>query len=1820
LHLEVFPRPIDLEVKTELLAGLDGAFEVRSLAASGPGLSLAARGAGSLTPRAHLEATYEASADLARLEADPFSGGRLEIDGGITVDGDLARPRGTARFEARDVPGGDVESLVPFEPPPALRLAGTDVDAAGDLEVDLSATPVLAEIRADAIRADVSLSLSRESARLVEAHVRSDPEAGSGRCSVRASLFPQAGGSRRLEGSARIGALGDPSTIEILSARVHVVEPEVDAAVARLGYRVAWPGGTAPTGPLEATLEAAGPLLAPRLVLDAEVEDGGERLVVVHAHTLPGQHAWTSGLPLAIEASVLPEQPGTREIEARLAGADIRDGVVTIDVPDLGPAVTDLARRAGIALPMEAPRLETMLAGPFRATAGLEGPVTGPRVALDAAWAPDAGGSIHVTGAGRVSAASPYLVLARDATLVAENVDGAPLGLPGTRVHRLEATTDGTTVEVGTLTATIPPVDPGAAGGDLTARGDFVLAWPPTRGEVEVTVEHPLGGVDRVLAHARLVGGAIEVERLEVASGSSVATLTGSAPLAAVAPYAGALRETLASYPPGPVVVEAEGIDLRVLHAILLRGSERPVPSGTLRGRISLDAEHPALSSGSLEVAAFSLGLEDHRLEAADTIRVELHEGKAALAPAELRAAGPDVPEGQTATISGAVSLAPGWLPERGFAALVENVSAELRGRLDAAWLTRAAGEGRGSGAVAIDATVSGPIGGLTGEIRASGPDAKLSFYSPYPTRVEGFDAHAVLRDGAIEIDTMKARWNGGTLNVHGNVGGEGSRLEAEFEGVTYRLDYGATARIGGKLALAWPAEGERMLSGTLNVERASVRRDIPLNTEMLRSLFEPEGVADDALLDTIHLDVDVTTDQGVRIKNNLADLSADWEPLHVGGTLAAPLVTGQAHVAAGGLLNLLGNIVRIDEGTLSWAGDPPSSPRLALRTTTSVEDPTIKNEWYRSWYQAPVQGPGEGGTMDLNADRAGSADVVNAFAAGVMTYYQDRIASAMSVGATQTEVSYQPLTLFGETDTTARMTITQRLSRWATFLASSDPTDPEAQTYILDLHGFDVAPSLSAQVFTNDEKNEGGTLQQTLRLGRGREETETGTRLRRIRIDVPKGVSKGKLRRAISYRPGDVLEDGAELDAEIDVVDALHQRGYPLAEATARLGPHTKGRADLVVEVRPGPRIETEFEGDRPRGPARRAIAALYRVGDEEAESLEAIRAETERSLQARGFLDPEVTVGVEGSTVRVHATGGRKVDPHTPRFEGVLPEEAERLAALFPTRLARISLASASPSADQRVTRALAAQGYPAARVASRQLSEDGKDLVVLVEPGGRQHFSGVFVSGLSASDEARITPLVEVRAGDPIEADAIARAIVAIETEMRRAGHAQVSVTAQLAPASPERPLERGLELAVTAGPVFEVRDVRFEGASTSKSEWLEKIADLPEGRPLDPHDLSKARARLARTGIFQRIGVTTDPPTDPSAGSAAGGEASQPVPTYVDFDLTERKRWLLAYGGRYETSKGFGFVTDLYNFNTFGRGHTTGFRGLFSEDEKRAQVYHSIPRVIGERSSLDGFVEWKSELDEGVLTEGTLAWLQLTFPPFGRWQTRTYVQVEDRNLTEENPDPANPIDERVASPALGWQLVYDSRVLPSVTTPRGRGFFYGINLVGTAEDLGSDFTGLGTFQQWSHFLPLGDPKRGRLGWNHSYRLNTTNAKDSPPPFDSLLRAGGEFSVRGYPTNSLGPLDENGDSVGGELVVIANEELHVRFGAGVSALLFMDFGNVWPILHDFDWDLSSSAGIGLRWLSPVGPLRLDWAVPLDRRPGDPSSIWYFGFGNVF
>src|SRR5262249_2266112 len=118
----------------------------------------------------------------------------------------------------------------------------------------------------------------------------------------------------------------------------------------------------------------------------------------------------------------------------------------------------------------------------------------------------------------------------------------------------------------------------------------------------------------------------------------------------------------------------------------------------------------------------------------------------------------------------------------------------------------------------------------------------------------------------------------------------------------------------------------------------------------------------------------------------------------------------------------------------------------------------------------------------------------------------------------------------------------------------------------------------------------------------------------------------------------------------------------------------------------------------------------------------------------------------------------------------------------------------------------------------------------------------------------------------------------------------------------------------------------------------------------------------------------------------------------------------------------------------------------------------------------------------------------------------------------------------------------------------------------------------------------------------------------------PINDLFKAGGANTVRGFGTDALGPQTIGGEALGGGATLIFNEEFRYQHPSGLGAAVFYDAGNVYPRLQDFNFGLRHSIGFGVRYSAGFGLIRIDFAVPLNKRPEDKGYQLWFGFGQIF
>ena len=1567
----------------------------------------------------------------------------------------------------------------------------------------------------------------------------------------------------------------------------------------------------------------AGKLMQPAADGAATLRRGDEVLATASVEVAPDPEAGPVGIRVAFRAEVLPALPGRRTASGTvvaaasrdLVGGRLRDAEAHLGVPDLVALHGELARRFPNLVPALPEGLS--LAGALEATVTAEGPLLSPHTTIGAAWLPAAGGRVELSADGQPAAlagratltltAVPAALIRLGATGVlagTARAEGSPrafeaqaslqgrdlalsTGSPRVDTLRLEASTDGRELVIGALEAKVGPRR-------LSAHGRSSLRLPIADATLDAELEEPATGVRAATVHLALRRGelAVELPHGETAAGPVAARL--EVPLGALARVprlADLMRGAPLVMVDGPVHLQlwAPGVDTCDIQQAMGLPERPERATFGLATEVWIDPADLTGLTGSLEIGGLRLSTGSGDAATLDAVRLDAFAHRIELQPAALLEAGTRF------ETSGEISLQPGWQPgSDALASLVPDLRLRADGQIPSELLGPYLFGGVARGNLLLQARASGPPTALRAAARLEGPDVSLFWPTPYSTRIEAPSADFLFANGELAVENGLLHLNGGEVQLSGKRYADGFlEMHSSFARLSYRLDYGVMARLSGNLDFALDPAARGLLAGEVVLDRGLLTRDLDLEREVLPRFLAPVQTTGTGahVLDTIDMDVTLATVDGLRVTNNLADLRATWKPLSITGTVWNPAIKGDIEVEPGGKVFAYGQTILLDRAVATFTGDPVNDPRLDLSTSRELTNAN------------GVLG-GSSSLDELQAASTGSGGLQ-----GLAGYFGERLTKGVGEKLGLSQVSIRQVLVFGETDPSARLTLTREFSRHVLMSASVDLRSSQRQTYLLDLHGFRKLPRFVVQGFSNDDNHQGATIQQVLELGGSRGKPVTGPEVDRIVVEGGGKAVTRIARRAVRVARGAPLPEDSLFDIEVEVMQALRDGGYPDAGATVSTRPAPKHpeHVELVVTLAPGPRVLVKFEGDRPPSVTRRSIAGLYRVDAYEAVSREEMRVAAVRALRSEGFLDPRVQVTVlpgEPRTVAVTSIGGARVGIDEVAFSGLPPEETVLLARRFAGPTERTELAAGLPDATRRVEESLRALGYPNGRLVAQQLSRDGKRMEVELAPGTQDRLASVDVEGVDASVLESVTARLPVRAGSPARQDLVAEGAFQIEVALQELGYTDVRVRTVRSTTAPG---VEAVRYVARAGRPERLAAIQITGQRASREGWLQRAIGLQPGEALDHQRLVEARNRLLRTNLF--ASVTTSTAIRPDGGAD------------VTFTLQEKPRFSIAYGARWESAVGWSGVVDFVDRNLLGRALVAGVRARWEPNDRSGRLYLAAPQLLGGGSNVETFAESRRTLKDGLITDTTTATLQLSRPLGRALRAQLYGRYSDVHVSEEVPDPFFPFDLRIRHPYLGAQLLRDTREDPVLGI---RGMFASLDVSGSGPFLGSDFKYLRGYAQVNTYLPVGRVAGVSLNWAQSVRAGLARAFDGQELlFDVRFRSGGEYSVRGYPFESLGPQEYLGNTVtavGGAAELVVNEELRFPMIWDLSGVVFVDAGQVWARSSDFGRDLATAVGLGLRAETPVGVLRLDLARPLDRRPGDPSFKLYLGLGNAF
>jgi len=405
---------------------------------------------------------------------------------------------------------------------------------------------------------------------------------------------------------------------------------------------------------------------------------------------------------------------------------------------------------------------------------------------------------------------------------------------------------------------------------------------------------------------------------------------------------------------------------------------------------------------------------------------------------------------------------------------------------------------------------------------------------------------------------------------------------------------------------------------------------------------------------------------------------------------------------------------------------------------------------------------------------------------------------------------------------------------------------------------------------------------------------------------------------------------------------------------------------------------------------------------------------------------------------------------------------------------------------------------------------------------------------------------------------------------------------------------------VRLLVDPGPPARFGPLEIAGLDKVEEGYVRQILNWPEGQTYDRRVLDQARRTLAATNLFRSISIEPAQSVTP--------EGSLPV----DLAVTEAKHRTIAAGINYSTDEGVGGELSWEHRNLLGRQERLRLSAEASQIRQEGSVDFRKPEFLQRDLTLHLNGTGRAQ-DTDAYDEKTASGFVGLEKRFRRiWTAEVGVTTEYSRIDEDGVEsiyglvglPLSAIrdgTDNLLDPREGTRLHLS--VTPYFATIE--------NDVGFTmfEATGSVYFGLGKERRLVPAL------RTRIG-------SIIGADTLDIPITKRFFAGGGGSVRGYEFQKAGPLDADGDPVGGRSVLEAGLELRWQATEKIGFVPFVEGGNVYDDTSpDFGEDLFWAAGIGLRYFTIAGPIRLDVAFPLNKRDGfDDDYQYYISLGQAF
>ncbi|KNZ32213.1 MAG: membrane protein [Methylibium sp. NZG] len=525
---------------------------------------------------------------------------------------------------------------------------------------------------------------------------------------------------------------------------------------------------------------------------------------------------------------------------------------------------------------------------------------------------------------------------------------------------------------------------------------------------------------------------------------------------------------------------------------------------------------------------------------------------------------------------------------------------------------------------------------------------------------------------------------------------------------------------------------------------------------------------------------------------------------------------------------------------------------------------------------------------------------------------------------------------------------------------------------------------------------------------------------------------------------------------------------------------------------------------------------------------------------------------------------------------------------------------------------------RGYLEFEVVSTQvaISPDKQDIniTINVKEGQPYTVTAVRLEGDYLGKEDDFKSLVAVKPGEPYRAEAVADTTRAFVERFGTFGYAFARV-------EPRTDIDRAtgrVVVVLAADPQRRVyvNRVNVAGNSRTRDEVVRREFRQFESSWYDGRKIKLSRDRVDRLGYFKDVAIDSN--------EVPG------TPDQVDLtvNVTEKPTGNLLLGAGFSSADKLSLTASVKQENVFGSGNYLGLE-LNTSKSSRTLVLTTVDpyfTIDGISRAFDVFYRTTKPLNsQGEQYELVTPGASIRFGvPFSEFDTVFFgIGIESTEIKGATALPNNYFLYReqfggksTSVPiTVGWTRDgRDSALVPTMGSLERINIDWGI---------AGDTRYLRTNLQWQQYWPLTKKFTFALNTEVGYGKGLNGR---PYPIFKNFYGGGLGTVRVFDQGSLGPVDVTGAYIGGSQRLNIQGQLYVPVpGAGNDRTLrlfsFVDVGNVWGEFETINADsLRSSAGLGLSWISPVGPLQLSYGAPVRSRPGDRIQRLQFQIGTAF